>query len=139
MPFIFYMIYVSSLYISKKNHLFATCANIFSYSVGYLFSLFLVSFAMHKHLKVAKSHLFVCLFFLFPLLQDTDPRRYFCNLGQSVVWLTFSSRTFIISHLTFWTLLRFEFILYVLLENILILFFYMCFPFFLAPLFFGLF
>src|SRR5574337_853230 len=57
-------------------------ANIFSHSVGCLFILFMISFAMQKLLSLIRSHLFI--FALFPLLKKTDQKRFYCNLCQSV-------------------------------------------------------
>ena len=46
----------------------ASCANIFSHSVGCLFILFMASFAVQKLLSLVRSHLFV--FVLFSLLLE---------------------------------------------------------------------
>ena len=51
---------MSCSYILEINHLLvALFANIFSHSVGCLFILFMVSFAMQKLLSLIRSHLFV--------------------------------------------------------------------------------
>ena len=42
--------------------------------MGFLFVLFMVSFAMQKLLSLIKSHMFV--FPVFTLLWETDPKRY---------------------------------------------------------------
>ena len=44
--------------------LVASFANIFSHSVGCLFSLFMVSFAMQKLLSLTRSPLFVVIFII---------------------------------------------------------------------------
>ena len=56
-------------------------ADIFSQSVGCLFMLFTVSFAMQKLLSLSRSHLFI---FLFPLLWEMDWKRCCCDLCQRV-------------------------------------------------------
>ena len=55
--------YVSSLYILEINPLsVASFANIFSQSVGCLFALFMVSFAVQKLVSLIRSHLFIFAF-----------------------------------------------------------------------------
>ena len=54
---------MSCLYILEINPLpIASFANIFFYSEGYLFVLFMASFAAQKHLSLIKSHLFIFVF-----------------------------------------------------------------------------
>ena len=54
---------MSCLYILEINPLsVASLANIFSCSVGYLFSLFMVPFAVQKLLSLIMSHLFISTF-----------------------------------------------------------------------------
>ena len=54
---------MSCLYILEINPLsVASFANIFSYSEGYLFILFMVSFAVQKLLSFIRSHLFIFVF-----------------------------------------------------------------------------
>ena len=77
-------------------------ANIFCLSVGCLLVLFMVSFAVQKLLSLIRSHL--CSF-SFSLLWKVDLKRYSCNLCQSVFCLCF-----IVSGLTFRSLIHFEFI-----------------------------
>ena len=51
---------MSCLYILEINPLWVTLfANIFSHSVGCLFVLFMVSFAVQKLLNLIRSHLFI--------------------------------------------------------------------------------
>ena len=51
---------MSCLYILESNLLsVVSFANIFSHSKGYLFVLFLVSFAVQKLLSLIRSHLFI--------------------------------------------------------------------------------
>ena len=52
---------MSCLYILEINPLLvASFTNIFSHSMGYLFVLFMVSFAVQKLLSLIRSHLFLC-------------------------------------------------------------------------------
>ena len=82
-------------------------ANIFSPSVGCLFILFIVSFAVQKfEFKVVP---FVFFLFSFTLSWEIGQKRYCCNLCQSVL-LVFSSRSFIVYSLTFRSLIHFELI-----------------------------
>ena len=54
---------MSCLYILEINPLsVASLANIFSHSEGWLFILFMVSFAMQKLLNFIRSHLFIVVF-----------------------------------------------------------------------------
>ena len=54
---------ISCLYILEINPLsVALFAHIFSYSEGYLFILFMVSFALLKPLSLIRSHLFIFVY-----------------------------------------------------------------------------
>ena len=54
---------MSCLYILEINPLsVASFANIFSHSEGYLFILFMISFAVQKVLSFIRSHLFILVF-----------------------------------------------------------------------------
>ena len=58
---------MSCLYILEIKPLFITSfANIFSQSLGCLFNLLMVSFAVQQLLNAIRSHLLVCAVFLFP-------------------------------------------------------------------------
>ena len=95
------------LYILEINLLSVTSfANIFSHSVGYLFVLFRVSFAVQKLLSLIRSHLFLFVFIVITL--GGDLRRYYCGLCQSV-WPMFSCKSFIVSVLIFRSLIHFFF------------------------------
>ena len=88
----------------------------------HLFNLLIVSFIVQKLLSLIRSHLFL---FLFSLFQKMDPKRYCCDLCQSVLPM-FPSRSFIVSGLIFRSLIHFDFIFVELvLENVLISLFYM--------------
>ena len=66
--FAFMILSCMSLYILDINPLLvALFANIFSHSVGYLFVLFMVSFAVQKLLSLIRSHLFTFAFISFAL------------------------------------------------------------------------
>ena len=66
---------ISSSFILETNPLTVTSfANIFSHSVGCLFILFIVSFAMQKLICLIRSHLFIFAFISF--LWETDLRKY---------------------------------------------------------------
>ena len=67
----------------------------------------MVSFIVQKLLSLLGP---ICLFLLlFPLLWEVGHRGYCCDLCQSVLPM-FSSRSFIVSGLTFRSLIHFEFI-----------------------------
>ena len=97
----------SCLYIFEISSLsVASFAIIFSHSEGCLFTLLIVSFVVQKLLSLIRSHLFL---FLFPLLWEVGHRGSCCDLCQSVLSM-FSSRSLIVSGLTFRSLIHFEFI-----------------------------
>ena len=62
-------------------------ANIFSYSVGCLFILSMVSFAVKKLLNLIRSHLLIFVFVFFAL--GDRSKKYCCNLCQRVFCLCF--------------------------------------------------
>ena len=53
---------MSCLYTLEINHLVASFANIFSHSVGCLFILFMVSFAVQKLFSLVRAILFIFVF-----------------------------------------------------------------------------
>ena len=86
----------------------ALFANIFSHSVGCLFVLFMVSFAVQKLLGLIRSHLFI--FVLISItLGDKSKKTMLLFMSKSALPM-FSSRSFIVSHLQFRSLIHFEFI-----------------------------
>jgi len=85
----------------------ASFAIIFSHSEGCLFTLLIVFFIVQMLLSLIRSHLFIFAFI--PLLWEVDHRGSCCDLCQSVLPM-FSSRSFIVSGLTFRSLIHFEFI-----------------------------
>ena len=72
-------------------------ANIFSYSVGCLFILFGVSFAVQKLLSLIKSHLFIFVFTAIPLRGGSE--KMLLSFMSKSVWFMFSSKSFIVSGL----------------------------------------
>ena len=107
--FVFLMLScVSSLCVSGINPLSdISVTNIFSYSVGSLFILLTVS--------VCKSFLVwrnpICLFLLLFLLPEETLKKVLLRLMLRSILPMFSSRSFMVSGLTFKSLIRFEFIL----------------------------
>ena len=99
---------MSCLYIFEINSLsVASFAIIFSHSEGCLFTSLIVSSVVQKLLSLIRSHLFILL--LFPVFWEVGHRGSCCDLCQSVLPM-FSSRSFIVSGLTFRSLIHFEFI-----------------------------
>uniref|UniRef100_A0A8D1K0P5 Uncharacterized protein n=1 Tax=Sus scrofa TaxID=9823 RepID=A0A8D1K0P5_PIG len=82
-------------------------AKIFSHSVGCLFVLFRFSFAVQKILSLIKSHLFIFVLIIITLGGGSEKMLLF--MSESV-WPMFSSKSFIVSGLIFWSLIYFEFI-----------------------------
>ena len=98
---------MSCLYVLEINPLsLASFANIFSHSVGCLFVLFMVSFAVQKLL--IRFHLFIFVFISITL-EDESKKILLLFMSESVPPM-FSSRNFIVSGLTFSSLIHFEFI-----------------------------
>ena len=96
---------MSCLYIFEINPLLvALFANIFFQFIGCLFILFMISFPFKFSLV-----LFVYFCFCFHYSRRRIQKKYCCSLHQSVLPM-FSSRSFIVSHLTFRSLIHFEFI-----------------------------
>ena len=92
----------------ETNPLLVTLiANISLQSVSYLFILFIVSFAVPKLLSLSRSHL--CIFVFISIILGDRPKGYCCDLCQKGFYL-FSSRTFIVSSLTFRSLINLELI-----------------------------
>ena len=99
---------MSCLYILEINPLsVSSFANIFSHSVGCLFVLFMISFAVQKLLSLIRSHLFIFAFISITL-GDWSKKILLWFILKSV--LMFSSSSFIVSSLTFRSLIHFEFI-----------------------------
>ena len=83
-------------------------ARIFSHSMGCLFVLLRVSFAVEKLLSLIRSHLFIFFFFIVNTLRGGSEKMMLSFMSQSV-WLVFSSKSFRVSGLTSRYLIHFEF------------------------------
>ena len=106
---LFAFLMMSYLYILEINLLsVASFTTIFSHSEGCLFILFMVSFAVQRLLILIRSHLFI-----FPFISITlgggSKRISLWFMSKSVLPLFFS-KSFIISGLTFRSLIYFELI-----------------------------
>ena len=93
------------------NHLsVASSANIFSHSEGYLFILFMVSFAVQRLVSLIRHHLFAFFFFwIFITLGGGSKKMLLLFMSESVL-LMFSYKKFIVSGLTYRTLIHFKFV-----------------------------
>ena len=100
---------MSCLYILEINPLsVASFANIFSHSEGCLFILFMVSFAVQKLLSFIRSHLFAFVFIFITL--GCGSRKTLLWFLSKNIFPMFSSKSFIVSGLTFRSLIHLEFI-----------------------------
>ena len=82
--FIFLFIWILSC-MSCRYILVTPVANIFPLSVGYLFVLLMVSFAMQKFLSLIMSHLFIIAFISFAW--EIDLRKHCYDLCQRMLCL----------------------------------------------------
>ena len=99
---------MSCLHILEINPLsLVSFLTIFSHSEGCLFTLLIVSFDVQKLLSLIRSPLFTFVFISITL--GGGSKRTCCDLCQSVLPM-FSSKSFIVSHLKFRSLIHFEFI-----------------------------
>ena len=100
---------MSYLYILEINLFSVTLfANVFSHSVGCLFILFMVFFAVQKVLSLIRSYLF-SFHFIFIALGDWCRKILLWFMSKSLLTV-FSSGSFGVSSLTFKSLIQFEFI-----------------------------
>ena len=108
--FVFFILSsMSCLYILEINPLsIVSFANIFSYSEGCLFILFMVSFAVQKLLSLIRSHLFIFVF-IFITVGGISKKILLWFMSKSVFPMFFS-RSFIVSGFTFRSLIHLEFI-----------------------------
>ena len=96
---------MSCLYILEINPLsVVSFANIFSHSEGCLFILFMVSFAVQKLLSLIKSHMFIFLFISVTL--GGGSKKILLWFMSTSVFPMFSSKSFIVSGLTFKSLIH---------------------------------
>jgi len=97
------------LYILDISPLLAALfAKIFSHSLGCLFILFRVSFAVQKLLSLIRAHLFIFVFIFITLWGGF--KNDIAEIYVKECLPTFSSKSFILSSLTFRSLIHFEFI-----------------------------
>ena len=97
------------MYILEINPLsVASFTNIFSQSLGCLFVLFMVSFAVQKLLNLIRSHLFVFTFISFAL-GDQSKKTLLRFMSENMLSM-FSCRSFMVSHFIVRFLNAFEFI-----------------------------
>ena len=98
---------MSCLYILEIKPLSVTSfANIFSQTVGCLFVLFMVSFAVQKLVSLIRSHLFIFI----SIAVGDRPKKTLVRFMSENVLPMFSSRSFMLSCLMFKSLSHFEFI-----------------------------
>ena len=115
---------MSCLYILEINPLsIASFAHVFSHSESCLFVLFKVSFAAQRLLSLIRYYLFSFVF-IFITLGGGSKKILLQFMSKSVLPM-FSSKSFIMSGLTFRSLIRFEFIFVYSVRSVLISFFYM--------------
>ena len=112
------------LYILETNPLsVVSFAIIFFHSEGCLFTLLMIFFSVQKRLSLIRSHLFTFVFMSITLGGGSE--RILLWFMSSSVLPMFSSKSFIVSGLTFGSLIRFELIFVYGLGSVLISFFYM--------------
>ena len=99
----------------------ASFAIIFSHFKGCLFTLLIVSFVVQKLLSLIRSHLLVLLYF--PIFWEVDHRGSCCDSCRRVFCLC-SPLGVLVSGLTFRSLIHFELFLCMMLESVLVSFFY---------------
>ena len=100
---------MSCLYILEINPLsVVSFAIIISHSEDCLFTLLIVSFAVQKLLSLIRSHLFTFVFISITLGGGSE--KNLLRFMSSSVGPMFSSKSFIVSGLTFRSLIHFEFI-----------------------------
>ena len=100
---------MSYLYILEINPLLVNSfANIFSHSEGCLFGFFVASFVVQKLLSFIRSHLFIFVFISITI--GCGSKKVLLWFMSKSVFPMFSSKSFIVSGLTFRSLIHFEFI-----------------------------
>ena len=115
---------MSYLYILEINSLsVVSFVIIFFHSEGCLFTLLTVSFTVQKFLRLIRSHLFISVFISITLAGGSL-RILLWFMSESVLPM-FSSESFIVSSLTFRYLIHLSLLLCMVLESVLVSFFYM--------------
>ena len=97
--------------------------NIFLYLVGCLFVLLVVSLTVQKLLNLIRSQVFIFVF-VFLAWRNISTKILLRPVTMSMVSM-FSSRSFIVSGLPFWSLIHFEFTFLYNVRNVPVLLFYM--------------
>ena len=98
---------MSCLWILEMNPLsLASFVNIFSHSEGCLFVSFMVSFAVQKHLSFIWSHLYIFVFI--SIFLGGGSKKILLWFMSKIVPPVFSSKSFIVSGLTFRSLVSIE-------------------------------
>ena len=116
--------YMSCLYILEINPLsIDSFANIFFHSEGCLFIFFVVSFAVQKLWSFMRSHLFIFVFISIAL--GGESKKILLWFMSKSVPPMFLSKSFIVSGLTFRSLIHFGVIFCMVLGSVLISLFYM--------------
>ena len=106
---LFVFLILNCIYVSEINPLsVASFAIVLSNSEGCLFILFTVSFVMQKLLSLIRSHVLTFVFISI-ILGGGSERILLWFMSKSVLPM-FSSKNFIVSGLTFKSLIHFEFI-----------------------------
>uniref|UniRef100_A0A8D0PAW3 Uncharacterized protein n=1 Tax=Sus scrofa TaxID=9823 RepID=A0A8D0PAW3_PIG len=107
--FVFFGMELQKVFINFRDPLSDdSLAKIFSHSVGCLFILFRVSFAVQKLLSLIRSHLFIFVFTVI-ILRGGCEKMLLLFMSESV-WPMFSSKSLIVSGLIARSLIHFEFI-----------------------------
>ena len=104
--FFWYWVVWAAVYLEVNPLSVVSFAIIFSYSEGCLFTLLIVSFALQKLSSLIRSCLFI---FISITLGSRSSRILLWFISHSVLPM-FSSKSFIVSSLTFRSLIHFEFI-----------------------------
>ena len=113
---------MSSLYILEIILCWiASFTNIFSHSKGYLFVLFMVSFAVQKLLNLIKSNLFIFIF----ITRGSGLKKILQWFMSERVLPMSSSKSFVVSSLKCRSLILLSLFLCMVLGNVLISVFYM--------------
>ena len=100
---------MSCLYILEIKPLsFASFETIFSHSVGYLFFIYIVFFAVQKLVNLIRSHW--CIFVFISIALGGWPKKTFVWLMSENILPVFFSRRFMMSYLMFKSLSHFEFL-----------------------------
>ena len=119
--FLYWAIWAVCIVLEINPFLVTSFANIFFHPVDCLFILFIISFAVKKLLS--RSHFLIFVFF--PMTLGEESKKTVAAFMSKRILLVFSSRNFTVFSLPFRSLIHFEFIFYMVLENVLISFFYM--------------